>query len=485
MRAAEVREALSKGFGFTLQNGEVVKDSLFERAKKLSRAYTTEKAREVALKLIGALHDQERLSPNAAKKDDLYKAARYFRKNVAPLCNRDSAFSTLAKEEVAFGLGIDKEALEKNKGLYEFARETAFNVYLARFHDHLTLDANSRVSFRVDPDKAIKLGLSSRTIRARWDEVRDKVEKELLPTARKEKFTTFFYSDQGFTFDTFTRPVDTNKLLALRPYRHKSRHKWGKRYVYQVCVHADALGPDIKRMHTWRRLKEPNGTIYSIGDYRPSDTKAHLTCAPLVVKQQNPDSSEFTPDYFSEKLNIEITKEQFKLLRAVEESRLNGTFHNKSFRNLNDNCTNKSLSNLEMIGIKVPDFTVSFWQAVFPHWFMRGMLKVHATLPSSIAKITAYAGAVFGNFILPVFNGLKTNPALPEEKAQISTFSDLFDPHKMDHTSPYSLVHGPLKELKAWREQIKQDAAFLKAKGWTKEDVDYRVPDSWRIGVGK
>lgn len=484
MRLPEVREALSKGFHFTLRNDEVVQDSWLTKAKKtFSRGYTTQKASEVALKLIDELKKHDRLDPNKAKKSDLYKAARYFRKNVVPLCNKDAAFSTLAKEEVAFALGIDKAVLDNNKGLYEFTKETAFNTYLARYHDHLMVDENQRVSLRINPDKALNLGLSYRTIRARWDEIREKVETELLPEARKIKFSSYFYCENGFTFDKFERPVDPAKPLSLRLYRHKSRHKWGNRYVYEVCIHSEGDGPDIKKMHTWRRLKDPKGNSYSIGDYRPSDTNGVLTCAPLVVRQQNPESSEFTPEYYNEKLAVEITKDQFYKLKAIEESRLNGTFKNKTFKNLNDNCTNKSLYNLEVIGIKVPNFTVSFWQAVCPNWFVKSLLKVHDALPVRVAKAATYAVAVFGNIFLPIFNGLKSNPNLPSEKPVISSFKDLLDAKNMDHTSPYSLINGPLKELKKWREEVKKDEAYLKSRKWKKEDVDYKVPDSWRTVV--
>lgn len=481
MRLHEVREALSKGFHFTLQNDEVVQDSWYTKAKKtFSRDFTTQKASDVALKLIDALKAHERLDPNAAKKSDLYKAARYFRKNVAPLCKANPSFSALAKEEVAFGLGIDKEVLDKNKGLYEFAKETSFNTYLARYHDHLMVDENQRVSLRINPDKAKSLELPYRTIRARWDEIRDKVEKDLLPEARKEKFSSFFYSEYGFTFDKFVRKIEPGTTHFLRLYRHKSKHKWGNRYVYEICIHAEGEGPDIKKMHTWRRLKDPKGNSYSIGDYRPNETNATLTCAPLVVRQQNPDSSEFTPEYFNKKLSVQITKEQFSKLRQLEEARLNGTFANKTFKNLNDNCTNKSLYNLEVIGIEVPNFTVSFWQAVCPNWFVKGLLKVHDALPTTVAKAATHALAVLGNLILPIFNGLKKNPNLPNEKAVISSIKDIFDAKNMDHTSPYCLVNGPLKELEKWREEVKRDDVFLKSRGWKKEDVDYQVPDSWR-----
>ena len=481
MRLPEVKEALSKGFHFTLQNDEVVHDSWYTTAKKyFSRDFTTQKAGEVALKLIDELKKHDRLDPHKAKKSDLYKAARYFRKNVVPHCKTNAAFSALVKEEVAFGLGIEKEVLDKNKGLFEFAKETSFNTYLARYHDHLMVDANQRVSLRINPDKAKNLGLPYRTIRARWDEIREKVEKDFLPEARKEKFSSYFYSENGFTFDKFVRKIDPLITNVLRLYRHKSKHKWGNRYVYEVCIHAEGEGPDIKKMHTWRRLKDPKGNSYSIGDYRPSDTNGILTCAPLVVRHQNPESSEFTPEYFNEKLSVEITKEQFNKLKTLEEDRLNGRFANKSFKNLNDNCTNKSLYNLEVIGIELPNFTVSFWQAVCPNWFVKSLLKIHDALPTTAAKSATYAIAVLGNIFLPIFNGFKANPDLPNEKPVIASLKDIFDAKNMDHTSPYSLINGPLRELKKWREEVKKDDNYLKTRGWKKEDVDYKVPDSWR-----
>lgn len=484
MNLHEVKEALSKGFRFTLQNNEVVPDSWLTKAKKtLSRDYTTKKANEVALKLIDELKAHERLEPNKAKKSDLYKAARYFRKNVAPLCKGNSTFSALAKEEVAFGLGIEKTVLDKNKGLYEFAKETSFNTYLARYHDHLMVDENQLVSLRINPDKAKNFDLPYRTVRAKWSDIRPKVENELLPEARKEKFSTFFYSENGLTFEKFARKVEPGTAHPLRLYRRKSNHKWGKRYVFEICIHAEGDGPDVKKMHTWRRLKDPKGNSYSIGDYRPSDTNGVLTCAPLVVRQQNPDSSEFTPEYFNKKLSVQITKDEFYKLKQIEESRLNGTFKNKAFKNLNDNCTNKSLYNLQAIGIEVPNFTVSFWQAVCPNFFVKSMLKIHDALPTRIAKIATYAFAVLGNLVLPIFNGLKKNPDLPDEKPIISSIKDIFDARNMDHTSPYSLINGPLKELEKWREAVKKDETFLASKGWKIEDVDYQVPDSWRKAI--
>ncbi|MFN4173670.1 MAG: hypothetical protein ACK4HV_01005, partial [Parachlamydiaceae bacterium] len=434
----------------------------------------------VALKLIDLLKAHDRLEPNKAKKSDLYKAARFFRKNVAPLCKPNAAFSALAKEEVAFGLGIEKSVLDNNKGLFEFAKETSFNNYLARYHDHLMVDENQLVSLRINPDKAKNLDLPYRTIRAKWNDIRSKVENELLPEARKEKFSSYFYSENGFTFEKFTRKIEQGLIHPLRLYRRKSNHKWGKRYVFEVCIHAEGDGPDIKKMHTWRRLKDPKGNSYSIGDYRPNEANSLYTCAPLLVRQQNPDSSEFTPEYFNKKLSVQITKEEFNKLKQIEESRLNGTFANKTFKNLNDNCTNKSLYNLQAIGIEVPNFTVSFWQAVFPNRIVKPLLKLHDLLPERIAKISTYALAILGNLVLPIFNGLKENPELPGVKATISSFKDILDPKNMDHTSPYCLVNGPLKELEKWREEVKKDENFLKSRGWTIEDVNYQVPDSWR-----
>lgn len=478
MSLPELRSSIESGFNFTLKKDKVVNDSLTTFWKKATRpSYAKKKAEIIAEKILFELQACDRVAPHLAEKNEWYQLARLFRKKISYLCPKSPVFNSLLREEVAFALGLNVNVFLANPKLFEYARETNLSIYIAYHRDSLKIDEDNQVSLRIDPKKAERFGLPANTTQAKWNKICKGFEQAFLPKFRAEKFSHYPFNNKGLTIKCFYREPKPGKELKLRKVHRtlKEDKPWGNRFAKIILVHSE--GPGIKGNHTWSHLVTPSGDIYSTSDYRPKDPKALFSCAPLKGRFANPDSSDTTPGYPSVPIAIELTKEEFDIEMKLELDKLNGRAK-RGFYNLDGNCTTKAIVSLEAINIKVPDFKVSFLTVYLPQWLVRPSRFVYQHLPVCVAKIIYFIVALFGNIAQGYYKGFQKNPELPDEKPTLRNWKDVFIPSKLDHSSPYYLIQGPIKELKAWREKVKNDPALLAKYNWTKADVDYQIP--WR-----
>lgn len=476
----ELYRALDQRTPFTLVEGHVKRDNWFTSVRKWSKSYRTQEAEKIALAIIKDLKNQEKLSPHESKHNPALKAARIFRKTVIPNCLPSSIFKNLLEEEVAFSVGLSTDICRKNPGFISFAKDSGMASYLCRHRLRLTTSQSHEIILPLSPKAAKKYDLPEGSREAKWTDL-TKSLKPKIEKAKEEPFSHYFFREGGLTFKSFFREPKPGKELKLRLYRDKGyAHKWGNRYLLEVCVHSEGAG--ITGNHSWWRYKTPDGKVYSDAKYR--EKGGFKDSRIQAARIQNPDSSEYTPGYHHKKITVEITKEQFEKLYQYDTDVINGRIPNYTFHNLNQNCTDEALKRLSMIGYKVPDFTVTFWRVYGNSTLVKlsskgyeGLQHIHQRIADFVFKIFV----VIGNLIQAWYKGFEPNPKVCGENQYFKSVHDLFDETKLHHTSPYYLIEGPYKELIEWREKLKKSTEECALKGISQEQVDYMLPDSWKI----
>ncbi len=480
MTSPDIYGALQGRHSFTLNNqGEVILDSPFTTFRKWSKSYRTEEAEKIAEKIFQDLNALDRLPPHQAKKSQVLKGARAFRKKIASRCLPSAIFKRLQEAEIAFSVGLTLDTCKKNEGFLSFARETSMGIYLSRHKLQLKVK-DGVIICPLSPKADKKFNLPEGTSEAQWSDIKASLAPK-MEKFREESFSHYFFRDGGLTFKSFYREPKEGKTQKLRVFRDKKEnHKWGDRYVLEICVHSEGAG--ITGNHSWWRYKTPEGVVYSDSKYRQ---KGGFKDSRLQkARTQNPDSSEYTPGYHHKKIALQITKEQFEKLYQHDTDLINGKKGQYTFHNLNQNCTDEALIRLQMAGYKVPDFTVTFWR-VFGNptlvksatWVYEALQHIH----QKVADVFFTALVFIGNLFQAWYRGFEPNPLLEGDSRYFKSFSDLLDEKKLHHTSPYYLLDGPYRELEKWRNSLKNNPAELRKRGITASEVDYLLPDEWKI----
>lgn len=221
--------------------------------------------------------------------------------------------------------------------------------------------------------------------------------------------------------------------------------------------------------HSWLRLKTPNGEIYSAALYRPGKhhffDNFHL---PLRAKKgylMSPDISEFWPISIY-RIPVEITKKQFETIKSsLEEDKKDED--KLVFQLFNGNCTEYINSKAKLAGIRLPT-AVHYLRNVTPLSIQKRYDRVMDKLPSIVRQICESVVTVLSNLLQLCLGGHLLDRQLKGKKitfkANINSFSDLFNPEKLKFHPPRYLALTIGKEIEEWKKKETEE--------WKKKETE-------------
>ncbi|MCB1112929.1 MAG: hypothetical protein H7A37_09880 [Chlamydiales bacterium] len=445
-----------------------------------------ERIGRIAAAFEARMQDLGNITVAEATDNELLKEARVFLKSVKKEYREDPRVQACAKQLNASRLGVTPEALDASPGFETFAVENILYRYLYIYNDELRID-----------EESAHVWIKHKGDYVPWRNVRKIVE--IPPPPMKED-----YPVQRWVYDQYGLiNKDMYNWEKVIPFKHGNPADWGHRTFFVFCA-SRPMGPALAGLHSWFRIMRSDGTIYSIGKYRPEKQKLtdHLK-QPFRVKRgyiMCPDVSEFYPMPVKE-TRIEITEEQADtIIAAVEERKRNE--ENEHFHNLLRNCTVFDNEMAELAGVRLPT-RQRIWRVITPDWFQRFIDAIDPYTPRFIHNFFDRMTAFFINLIGYVFLGAtQVDASLSEGDAlpHITCFSDLFDPEKASIHHPDTLT-DLIHKIDTWREQERRHLETEKRwyeKGRTTENseevdlaiaqldkqlnaVDGAIPDEYRL----
>lgn len=256
--------------------------------------------------------------------------------------------------------------------------------------------------------------------------------------------------------------------LDPEPFRIEEKSPYGNDYVVEVCTCTNKKFPALTGDHTWIRLYEPSGKMFSLGFYRPFKKNFYdHFYFPANTKQGFwicPELSEYTDGV--ERLDtipFKITKEQLDAI--IEWIRKEKCDYNI----INENCSDKIVKILKNIckidmkrDIEVPlrEFFQSShtWEGQY-----NSLDSFHACLQnknffqSSIDKVYSLSLAFLTAFVL---GGRKIRAEVTNVNAKplYQTITEIFDTSKLNFIIPMQIFRWGEK-IKKYREQMEDPFA--------------------------
>jgi len=181
-------------------------------------------------------------------------------------------------------------------------------------------------------------------------------EDRLLSRKETTKITT---ESSGITLSrTLFAPSSPGKSSETDPETPiPAEPPWGHRHVLDICCLLHPLGPRISGDHAWLRLKHPDGTIISVGLYRP-ENRGYWQWLRFPFKTrtgalQSPDVSEFWGGQnINHVISIGITAEGAERIRQkIVKDREGGRV---IYEVTHGNCIVYVLGFAALCGIRIP-----------------------------------------------------------------------------------------------------------------------------------
>lgn len=221
---------------------------------------------------------------------------------------------------------------------------------------------------------------------------------------------------------------------------------------------------------------------------------------------QSPDVSEFWNGTYTT-LSIEITKEHFELMkRRIEHDQKNGEH---TYQIFHGNCTKYAKTIAELAGIDLPSAIPIFELLVHsqrfkatgrrwlnsdraPRW-LKPLIKSLWTISFNVFGLVLGAGIVDRE--------VKEDPKFMSVDPFIRNLADLADTTKVITDHPFIIGHYVQQEVEEWRQQLRASLqtqiSQIQSQGENDkeqelsrleralEDVDYQLPDKFRLVPGQ
>lgn len=436
-------------------------------------AYHTNKMHRIVKVLSKALRDMPKCTIHEAMQHQTVNTARQYLRTLKPKQYMNPKVRECCRFLLAAKLGIDRDIFNHNPGFETFAFKSHIDRYLMDYNHSLKVDPTTK-----------ELSILHNGAYQPWSVVYTKFQESVLP---KPNFPgnpqqMWCYGPKGI------QKEDMYAWNELKPYKVVKNHDWGNRFIFEFCA---CCKKDIQMNgaeHSWLRLKTPNGEIYCVGFYRPG--KSHLLDnfhLPLRAKKgylMSPDVSEFWPIPIH-RIPVEITKEQFEKIKfSLEEDKKNE--ESLVFQLFNGNCTEYINSKAKLAGIRLPT-AVHYLRNVTPLSIQQGYDRVMDKLPSFARKICEFVVMILSNLLQICLGGHLLDRQLKGKnipfKTNINSFSDFFNPKKLEFHPPRYLAHTVGKEIEEWRkteaEKLLKKVSFSDNPDSIKkavENIQYALP---------
>jgi len=379
--------------------------------------------------LIQRLRTLNRLWPCLAENDktltEARKALRTYHRIPKPL------FDLCSEELLAAKLGINAEIFAQNPGFKEFASAAHLERYLV-FYSH---------TLKVNHDTG-KLSILKGGTYHEWASIKQEVS--LLLQRAKTMKQPWLYGQEGI------QEKDMCRFDTLEPYLKRDPSSWNQGYIFELCTCSEDK-PDFNNMHTWIRLRTPEGD-YTASIYRPAKGqplwKTNLLF-PFRTRKAifvGVEVSEFWPCNIT-RIPFQITtKEQFLKMKA-EIERLKA-LDEYPFQNNESVCIHYCKKIATAGGLDC----VNELPTVSPHpavLFLPKKLRERVELLSvKLPRVTKVINAVttpFFNLILLLLGAGMVDKQVKKTfsytvKPNIASVKDLFNPAKWVVHHPYTLA---------------------------------------------
>lgn len=410
------------------------------------------------------LKNLPRVSPSIAVNTPINDVCKYLLKKASIPPRHKRKLLELKIELTAYRLGIAKKDLdhELNQGFLEFASSPPLDRYLAEFDHKLAISENGEILI-LHNDQYVSWNLAQT------------IAKPSTPVD-PDRFQHLNYGMNG------VQNKNAFDFEELIPYKKENPENWGKKYIFEFCSCCENA-PRFIGDHSWIRLKTPDGDIYSVGLYRPLNTKKSLQKDPLRIRKgllMQPDISEFWPTPIH-RIPFEITQEEFfKIKKQVEMDKKQDTEILEAF---GKNCTEYAEKLGSLAGIKLP-LKKPIWKLIAHKY--AGQKIVHAMeflqpkTPSNLVFISEKITSFFCSGALSLFGARKVDeevhtPNQIKVKPKFHRLADLFNSEKCNIKHPHTLGHDAAKWVSEKRnleiEKLLKEKELIMNSSSSKEDI--------------
>ncbi len=374
-------------------------------------------------KVTQLLRHLPRMPPHEALAHPTIKKARKLDRSIS--CCQKKCHAAFYKQYDAARLGVDTEILDKNPNFHTFAKKNRLWNYMATYQDTLS------------PDLVIH--------GKKWEDVREIAMKPCKGFAWKYGPNGIQDSDM---FDWDDPPI-------FKKYTREEAIKlWGGGYAIQICTTCIPERPRPEGGdHTYYRICDPEGNVYSFGLYRPAKRSCWenfwFPCKVKMGSVTSPDPSEFW-NVPIQTLTVAVSEEDAKKqLEALKKMKKNGL----PFQMLVKNCTEWALN---MTGIHL-NAKCNAFRAITPQVIQDIVDAVRPSLNAFAYRISEVALAILLNSVQVLLGGWYVDPEVkknnPTIKPNLNSVDDFLNIEKLMLNSPHKLGCEVFPKIEKWRRE--------------------------------
>jgi hypothetical protein len=434
-------------------------NSLWEKIQlKFSRAYT----HKCVEKLNASFDDLRKLSLKGSQRIDnesILTARRFFKIVNSKFKKNDEKVINCWNRYRAAVLGISFECYQSSAKFPAFSSKFPIERYLAE-HNHELKEIDGKLQI-----------LFEGTYRD-WSDVSSACDKFIKPVADTlgTPVLTWSYGASG------VQNKDMYGWKEFEPYKKEDPRDWGSTYIFEYCVSCTETRLRTSGDHSWFRLKDPEGNVYSVGKNLAAKMEKGLKglMFPFRVKKgflMSPDVSEYWPQQIH-RLPVEITKEAFdQIIESVNNDKKQES--QITFQVFNKNCQEYVNEKALLAGFQIPT-SRSVVRLLFPQFIQNVYDRIEPKLHALARKVLHAIGSFFINGLLAILgNGVvdkdlkaKNVPSIPHLKAK-----DILKKKKLAFHPPTYVAQHVFPDILAWRG--------------SDENKKYKLPSSYYLESNK
>ena len=237
------------------------------------------------------------------------------------------------------------------------------------------------------------------------------------------------------------------------PYKKDDPEKWGRCYIFEFCVTCTDAQLRTSGDHSWFRLKDPQGNVYSVGKNLAAKIEKQAMF-PFRMRPgflMSPDVSDYWPQPVY-RLPVQISEESFyEIIKSVNEDKRNEK--DMTFQVFNGNCQEYVNEKARIAGIQLPT-RHSVARLMMPQFLVKVYNYIVPSLPEIVQNAFHAIGAFFLNVLLAILGDGAVDSKLKDKKVTAHLSSkDLFNLEMLHFHPPTYVAQGIFPEIEAWRIQ--------------------------------
>lgn len=333
-------------------------------------------------------------------------------------------------------LGICVQTYNNSEHFSKFASKPPLERYLAEHHHRLKeVDGKLQILFNGEYTD--------------WDTVWEEYEQfeKLKPKYAGRPVIKWRYGKEG------VQKKDMYSWKKLKAYKKDDPSEWGHRYIFEFCVTCTDSRLRTSGDHSWFRLKDPEGNVYSVGKNLAAKIEKGVMF-PFRVKKgylMSPDVSEYWPQSIY-RLPVEITKEQFeKIKESVNDDKADEK--KTVFQVFKGNCQEYVNEKAKIANIQLPTAR-SVVRLIFPQFLQDFYDRVEPKIHTTVVKVLRAIGSFFMNTLLAILGNGVVDKKIKAQQIPSTPHLDaknLFNREKLVFHPPTYVAQKVFPEIEAWR----------------------------------